>query len=147
LEKSAVHDVVHATSLIITVRPKNMPLEIPEYWRRFRDEHKLLEHSAEIPESDDDSDVGADIEFFDDAAIRDEMAEAYPGCIVAKEGFLPVGGCQIGSGDPYFIRLSEGESGALYRIYHDSVLAENYSKTDAADVVLSSFQSIVGFLT
>jgi hypothetical protein len=124
-----------------------MPLAIPDYWRRFREESKLLSFSAEIPEADDLSGVSADIEFFDDDSIYDEMNETYPGCVVQNDGFLPVGACQIGSGDPYFIQLSEGEGGGLYRIYHDSVMDDRYSREDAVALVLKDYRNILKFVS
>ena len=87
-----------------TLCQEKMSLEIPEYWRQFRDSSNLLNLEVEIPEAEDLSGVGADIEFFADDSILSELNEAYPGIVVQKDGFLPVGGCQIGTGDPYFIR-------------------------------------------
>ncbi len=73
------------------------------------------------------------------------MTEAYPGLVVQKDGFLPVGGCQIGSGDPYFIRISEGAGGSLYQIYHDAVSDEDYSRDDAIVIVLKDYRDILKF--
>jgi len=98
-----------------------MSLAIPSYWREFREQFQLLHTEVEIPEEYDLSGVGADIEFYDDDTIVDSMTDSYPECIVNKDGFLLVGGCQAGSGDPYFINTSEGVGGKLYQIYHDMV--------------------------
>lgn len=129
----------------LTLCLEKMALEIPLHWQRFRDESDLLGRPVEIPESEDLSGVGADIEFFDDRGIADETDNFYPGLIVKKDGFLAVGGCQTGSGDPYFIQISEGDGGALYRIYHDSVGDDGYSREDAVAVVLRDYREILKF--
>ncbi len=35
--------------------------------------------------------------------IEDETSHCYPGNNVVKSGYIAVGGCLCGSGDPYFI--------------------------------------------
>ncbi len=35
---------------------------------------------------------------------RSEIEDTYPGVVVAQLGYIPVGGCLVGSGDPYFVR-------------------------------------------
>jgi hypothetical protein len=122
-----------------------MSLEIPEYWRQFRDSSNLLNREVEIPDTEDLSGVGADIEFFADDSIICEMNDAYPGIVVQKDGFLPVGGCQVGTGDPYFIQVSEGAGGSLYQIYHDAVREDGYSREAAVALVLKDYRDILKF--
>ena len=122
-----------------------MSISIPDYWRIFRDSSNLTTLSVEIPESKDLSGLGADIEFFEDHSILNEMNEAYPGLIVHTDDFLPVGGCLVGTGDPYFIRVSEGEGGCLYQIYHDAVTDANYSHQDAIAIVLKDYRDILKY--
>lgn len=122
-----------------------MSLTIPTYWQKFRDSSNLVALDIEIPEANDLSGVGACIEFFRDDSIIDEMNNAYPGIIVRKDGFLPVGGCEIGTGDPYFIQLSEGSGGGLYQIYHDEVSDNGYSKDSAIALILADYRDILKF--
>ena len=124
-----------------------MSLAIPSYWREFREQFQLLHTEVEIPEEYDLSGVGADIEFYDDDTIVDSMTDSYPECIVNKDGFLPVGGCQTGSGDPYFINTSEGVGGKLYQIYHDMVFDETYSRAEAIATVLNDYRHITRFFS
>lgn len=56
-----------------------------------------------VPADEDLSAVGAEIEILDEKGVRLEQTELYPGMAVSKGGFVPVGGCGIGTGDPYFI--------------------------------------------
>lgn len=67
---------------------------------------------------------------------------SYPGIGVAKLGYVPVGGGG-GTGDPYFIRESDGEGGPLYRIYHERVLADGSVMDDAIVVVLADYRAAI----
>lgn len=49
----------------------------------------------------------------------DEALNFYPGIVVLKEGFLPIGACLRGSGDPYFLKLHMNEF-RIFRVLHDS---------------------------
>jgi hypothetical protein len=37
-----------------------------------------------------------------------------------KNGYLPIGTCLIGSGDPYFLKVADGKNPPVVRIPHDS---------------------------
>ena len=73
------------------------------------------------------------------------MNDTFPGFVVQNYGFLPIGGCQIGSGDPFFIQVSEGAGGSLYQIYHDRVIDDNYSQANAVAIVLKDYRDILKF--
>lgn len=47
------------------------------------------------------------------------MLEAYPGIPLLQAAYLCVAGCSHGTGDQYFIPMTEGEDPPLYNIYHD----------------------------
>lgn len=118
----------------------------PDYWTQFIIENDLIETEIDIPESSDLSEVGASFEIFDEKNSIDESENFYPGIAVKAEGFIPIGGCTIGTGDPYFINIHEGKNGALYRIYHNSVSEDGYNKEDAIDTVLGSFTEILKYI-
>jgi len=120
-------------------------MEIPTYWKQFRDEHNLTGVEIEVPESEDCSELGAEIEILDDAGILSEATDLYPGIEAARHGFIPVGGCSIGSGDPYFIRSSEGAGGSLYRIFHDMVFENDFPEAKAVTKVLERFDDLLRF--
>ncbi len=81
---------------------------LPQYWISFLDENNLREKDCCIKEEIDESGVGADLYIFTEEQSLDEELNFYPGICVARDGYIPVAGCQIGSGDPYFIKQSEG---------------------------------------
>ena len=119
---------------------------MPPYWRTFIEQHHLVGRKFSIPVESDMSAVGAEIEIFDEHGIRAEQTELYPGIVVSKAGFVPVGGCSIGTGDSYFINARDGEGGPLYRIYHDQVMDESYDPASAVTVVLKDYRDLLKYV-
>jgi hypothetical protein len=120
-------------------------MTLPSYWRAFLAAENLVGTHTTIPEEEDRSSVGAEICWFDDEGARSEKEELYPGIAVAKDGFIPVGGCDIGTGDPYFICVMDGVGGPLYRIYHDRVSEAGYTREEAVAVVLTDYREVSRF--
>jgi hypothetical protein len=120
---------------------------IPDYWKSFVKQHSLEGKEIEIPEDYDLSELGAVFEILDELDIQKESEDLYPGIAVAKDGFVPVGGCLESSGDPYFINRNDGPEGPLYRIYHDMFGGDDYDKDEAIDVVLRNYTEILKYKT
>lgn len=120
-------------------------MTFPPYWQAFVESAGLTGGRTSIPEEKDQSGLGADIYWFSDEQAREEKEKFYPGIAVAKDGFIPVGGCDIGSGDPYFICVKDGAGGPLYRVYHDSVRKDGYNRDDAVAVVLRDYREVSNF--
>lgn len=120
---------------------------MPPHWVNFLAAHNLIGREVSISESADRSGVGVDMEFLNEADSLSELQDAYPGLAVVADGFVPVGSCLIGSGDPYFINLADGEGGPLYRIYHDSVSEHGYDRSTAVAVVLEDYRELLQYLT
>lgn len=116
------------------------------YWRTFVEQHHLVGREISVPDDQDVSGVGIDIEILDEQAIQSEQTDLYPGIAVANEGYIPVGGCSLGIGDPYFINTRDGEGGPLYRIYHDEVVDEHYDPKAAIVVVLEDYRELLKYL-
>ena len=118
----------------------------PPAYREFAALHALPGKSAEIPEESDLSGLGADINLFTEDQAREEANGFYPGLVVKAHGFVPIGGCAVGSGDPYFVNVNDPEPGPVYRIYHDSVADENYDREAAIVRVLETYRKILDYL-
>jgi hypothetical protein len=119
---------------------------IPLYWQEFIENNALRGKEIEIPENVDLTEIGAEIEILDEEGIRQETEELYPGIIVSKDGFIPIGACSIGTGDQYFINLNDGARGPLYRIYHDMVGDDGYDKNEAVNIVLKDYTEIIKYI-
>lgn len=87
-----------------------------------------------LDDNTDESGLGAEFKWMTADQMIDEATEAYPGIAAVPRGFLPVGVCLEGSGDPYFLRL---EDGAVVRIPHDAVIDEDLDIGQVERVVSS----------
>lgn len=119
----------------------------PSHYRDFVERHHLPSAEAELSEDADLSGIGATIGLYNEAQAIDEADNFYPDLVVKADGFVPIGQCMTGSGDPYFINLNDSAPGPLYRIYHDSVHDRNYDRDDAIAKVLESYEDLLHFLT
>ncbi|MHC4248970.1 MAG: hypothetical protein ACYS9X_07575 [Planctomycetota bacterium] len=118
----------------------------PQHWKTFIDQHSLVGIEIEVPEERDLSGLGIELQFLDEQGCKREADELYPGITVKEDGFIPVGTCMSGSGDPYFINTNDGEGGPLYRIYHDSVSEDGYDRQEAVVVVLQDYRDVLGYV-
>jgi len=116
---------------------------IPKYWLDFIDSHNLQGVSVSIGEDDDLSGVGAELQLLTESQSIDESSNCWPGIGVAKDGFVPVAWCSVGSGDYYYINSNDGPNGPLYRIYHDAVGPSGYDTGNAVDKVLTHYESVL----
>ena len=116
----------------------------PDHWQSFMAQHSPPGHQVAIPEQDDVSGVGAEFEILDQKQADSEATEFYPGIAAQSQGYIPVGSCVLGTGDPYFIKESDPPPGPLYRIYHDSCDASGLQE-GAVDIVLNSYTDIAKY--
>ena len=115
---------------------------IPEYWKQFIESNGLIGQDFEINESSDLSELGADLRIMTIEQCLLEATECYPGIAAVKKSYVPVAMCLEGSGDYYYINSNEGRSGALYRVYHDSLDGEQLSKS-SVDKVLENYETLL----
>ena len=118
---------------------------LPEFWQRFVMDNALVDAELTIPEELDRSRAGAFIRILDEQAATVEARELFPGMGVFQDGFVPVGGCAIGTGDPYFINVNDGDAGPLYRISHEDVHEDGYDRAAAVEVVLMDYRELLRF--
>jgi hypothetical protein len=117
----------------------------PSHYRDFLERHHLAGADVELSEESDVSGIGATIGLYNEAQAIDEADNFYPGLVVKADGFIPIGQCMIGSGDPYFINVNDAAPGPLYRIYHDSVHDRSYDRGDAIAKILESYEDLLRF--
>lgn len=80
----------------------------------------IIDQVFEIKANDDRSGFGVEMRFFSPSEQVEEAFEFYPGIVALKKGFLPLGSCLKGSGDPYFLTI-KNDVFDIFRIPHDSV--------------------------
>lgn len=119
---------------------------LPTYWLKFIKAHKLIGKTACLSEDQDLSKLGADMQILTQEQSIDELTNFWPGIGVAKDGYVPVAMCSIGSGDYYYINTNDGPNGSLYRVYHDSVGPQGYNANDAIAKVLNQYEEILKYI-
>jgi hypothetical protein len=117
----------------------------PAEYRNFVEKDCLVGREVEVPEGEDLSGVGAIIELLDEGQAASEADDVYPGLIVKADGFVPIGGCGIGTGDPYFINTRDAQPGPIYRIDHEAVSDDGYDRDEAVTRVLDSYESLLKY--
>lgn len=119
----------------------------PAYWQSFLDQYSLTGKMASVPEDVDMTGHGAELTFMAPNESKQEAEDFYPGIAVVADGYVPVGNCEIGTGDPYFINSNDGPNGPLYRIYHEAVHAEEgYDASEAIATVLDRYNELLEYL-
>ena len=116
----------------------------PSYWQDFLMENNLEQAEIEFPWPNED-DLTCDVELLSEGHAIQESTEYWPGIGVRKDGFIPVGNCSGGTGDPYFINTNDGKNGPLYKIDHERVSEEGYSRDDAVSIMLDNYSYLVKF--
>jgi len=119
----------------------------PKFWAKSVADNGLVGATVEVPEELDETGLGVELKLLTSEQSIDEATNAWPGLGVAKDGYVPVGSCLIGSGDYYYIRSSDGAAGPLYRIYHDAVDDAGYDPEEAIAVVLQNYEELLGYVT
>jgi hypothetical protein len=93
---------------------------LPDWFASLLAEYKLGGVDFSLSKNDDCSGFGAEMIWLTAEQMVSEAIEVEPGISVVTSGFLPVGGCALGSGDPYFLDLREGsDDPPVVRVPHD----------------------------
>ncbi len=100
----------------------------------------VVGESFSLAEDHDESQRGAELRILTAAESVDEALNAYPGVIARKLGFLPIGICLEGSGDPYFVKCPEG---TMTRIPHDSIGADDSLDLREVELVCHSLRDFL----
>jgi hypothetical protein len=118
--------------------PSNL---IPDWLTGILKEHRITGSVFVLSEDDDESRLGVEMQWLTPEQIIDEGLNAYPGIVALRRGYLPVGSCLIGSGDPYFLNMSVPEDPPVVRIPHEAAS----SSGDSIDA--NSFEMVAQTLT
>jgi hypothetical protein len=93
---------------------------VPDWFVALLRENGLAGVYFSLIENDDKSKLGADVLWLTPIQIVSEATECQPGTSVVPLGYIPVGACAIGSGDPYFLDMREATNDPpLVRVPHD----------------------------
>lgn len=111
-------------------------LPLPRWFLDLVSTYPLIESEATLDPEDDASGLGVEMLWLTPAAMHSEAIDAYPGIAAVRRGYLPVGACLLGSGDPYFLYLSaDNDDPPLTRIPHEGIDAQDELMTAAVEMV------------
>jgi hypothetical protein len=99
----------------------------------------LVGLTLRLDSEQDESGLGSEFKWMTAEQMVDEAKNAYPGIVAVPRGFLPVGICLEGSGDPYFIQLQDG---SVVRIPHDAVIQGELNSSQV-ERVAASIQDLI----
>lgn len=110
-----------------------LPSELlPSWYIQILKKFPLVGVNFSLDEEHDQSGMGVDLKWLSPAETIDEAFEAYPGKSVIDLGYIPIGACLLGSGDPYFLKFKGDNSNdpSLVRIPHDFSSEEEYPENE-----------------
>ena len=119
---------------------------LPNWLVKICQKEKLAGCCFSLSEEDDLSEFGVEMRWMTAIEMIEEGSDLVPGCYAIKQGFFPFGMCLEGSGDPYFIKISENNSfehSPVVRIPHDSIEDETICESDI-DLVSRSLEEFFG---
>lgn len=93
---------------------------LPSWLRQLLLEYALCESVLILGEGKDESEMGAEMHWLAPDNMIREGFEYYPGRVVRKDNYLPIGACALGSGDPYFLHMNGSEDPSVVRILHQA---------------------------
>lgn len=115
---------------------------LPDYLVDWLLSYPLTGTELYLSEEEDESGLGVDMKWLTPAQMISEAIEAYPGIAAGPLGYLPVGMCLSGSGDPYFLKIGAGDDPPVVRIPHEAVNMDdslNLEMIERASPRLSDF--------
>ena len=119
--------------------PSNL---VPSWFINLLLKFALQDVRFELDEEDDQSGMGIEFRWMTPDHMIKEAFEYYPGMSVVKLGYLPIGDCMIGSGDPYFLNMKNGsDDPPLVRIPHDFVQEDDSYPEEEIEIVYDSLSS------
>lgn len=92
---------------------------VPEWYLEILMAHPLAGTSFTITSDVAGGPFDFRIEWLDAKEMIAEARDLYPGISALRDRFVPIGGCLTGSGDPYFVRFTEGNDPQVVQIFHD----------------------------
>jgi hypothetical protein len=117
---------------------ERIPAAPPELLSRL-ERLPLAGATISVDDDDDASGLGVEMKWMTPADMVDEATNFYPGIVALPRGYIPIGICLQGSGDPYFFRQRDG---SVVRIPHDAATEEDLDE-EQIEVVADSVEKLL----
>jgi hypothetical protein len=95
-----------------------------------------------LPADLDLSGLGVEMRWMNPSEMLSEATESYPGIAALECGYIPIGICLEGSGDPYFAKWN-GKGYSLVRIPHLSVSEDHLLDENSIEVVSENLYDFI----
>lgn len=113
--------------LLVKALDKNI---LPQWYLNLLMKFRLVGTEFSLSEEKDISEMGVELKWLTPEQTINEAKETYPGILACKNGYLPVGMCLEGSGDPYFLEIVGNNNPKLVRIIHDSCTDDDFTSCE-----------------
>jgi hypothetical protein len=108
---------------------------VPDWLTNVLRRYRLAGTEFDLTEAQDLSGLGAEVRWLPVKHMIGEACDLEPGFTVVRAGFIPFGGCAIGTGDPFFFDMRGGSNDPpVVRVPHDYAGGETYP-LDAIELV------------
>jgi hypothetical protein len=105
--------------------------------------YPLVETTFRLTANQDSSGLGVAMKWLSPRQIISETTESFPGISAAPLGYVAIGMCLEGSGDPYFLKSTSGSDPLLVRIPHDAVDGEQRLRENLVEIVSTSLSEFL----
>jgi hypothetical protein len=98
-----------------------LTIPLPDWYVELLSTYPLAGLDLDFPlyEAEGDEDGYFPIEIATPQNIISETEECYPGLAIRELGYACLAIDPTGGGDPYFIKVAEGDNPPVYQVYHD----------------------------
>jgi hypothetical protein len=116
---------------------------VPDWLVDALGRYRLAGTDFSLTEEQDLSGLGADLVWLTPKQMIGEACEMEPGFTIVPSGFLPFGGCSVGTGDPFFLDMRDGSNDPpVVRVPHDYAGGGSYP-LDALELVAPSLTAFL----
>jgi len=117
---------------------------VPDWFVGLLRENGLAGVCFSLSANEDQSKLGAEVLWLTPTQIVSEATECQPGISVVPLGYIPVGACDEGSGDYYYLDMREASHDPpLVRVPHDCAGRGPYP-LDRVELVAESLSNFLG---
>lgn len=119
---------------------ETLNIMIPQWFINILLDFPLTGCYFKLSEALDISGIGVDMQWMTPTQTISESTEVYPGIAAVLVGYLPIGICMNGSGDYYFIQITNINL-PLFRIPHTAVNKNGQLIEEYIELVCSSLSN------
>jgi hypothetical protein len=101
---------------------------IPQWYLDLLAKFRLIGTEFSLDEDQDLSELGVELRWMSPEETISEARDTFPGILAVQKGYLPVGICLEGSGDPYFLQISQNTDPEVVRIPHTSCSEDEFDE-------------------